>query len=167
MSTSSLVAPFLRVALFDGLKPLQVTEIARNAERMIFRNGDIITRAGEEGYAAYLIVSGKLLANGLDSGNKPTALEAQQGTLISEMAMLIDGHICPATITADGPVRAFRISRAALQAQMLDDPELAEHFVGKIASRLKHLADDLRRIDAILTSQHESDFDVDEHRHMV
>jgi len=163
MPTTGLIGPFLRVALFQGLKPLQITEIARNAERMIFRSGDIITRAGEEGYAAYLIVGGKLMKYSSDSADGNTggahrresaqAFEVAQGSLVSEMAMLIDGHICPATIIAQGPVRAFRISRAALHAQMLDDPDLADHFVNRIASRLRQLADDLRQVDRALAPQ--------------
>ena len=43
MAIDRLVAPLLRVPLFAGLRPLQITEIARHAERMKFRRGDVIT----------------------------------------------------------------------------------------------------------------------------
>ncbi len=60
MSISPLFAPFLKVALFQGLKPEQITKIAQNAERIAFRGGDQILTAGEEGDAAFLIVSGQV-----------------------------------------------------------------------------------------------------------
>ena len=58
MAIDRLVAPLLRVPLLAGLKPLQITELARQAERAVFRRGDTITRAGEPADGAYLIVSG-------------------------------------------------------------------------------------------------------------
>jgi CRP-like cAMP-binding protein len=79
----------LRVPLFAGLKPLQLTELARQAERVKFQRGDVITKAGEPGDGAYLIVSG------LAEHVEPPDLEAAAGThragsLIGEMAMLVE-----------------------------------------------------------------------------
>src|SRR6185436_8542068 len=54
MAIDRLVAPLLRVPLFAGLKPLQLTELARQAERVKFQRGDVITKAGEPGDGAYL-----------------------------------------------------------------------------------------------------------------
>jgi len=159
MSKTSMLTPFLRVSLFHGLKPLQITEISRNAERLIFCDGDIITRRGEEGYAAYLIVSGRLLCRSELEAESPSdamrKLDVEEGALIDEMAMLIDGHACAATVVADGQVRAYRLARAALHEQMEADPHLADHFVQKIAARLGRIAEDLRQIDGILAPDHQ------------
>jgi hypothetical protein len=43
-----------------------------------------------------------------------------------------------------------RFPRSLLHAEMADDPELAEHFVAKIASRLTRIAIELRRLDQVL-----------------
>jgi CRP-like cAMP-binding protein len=53
MAIDRLVAPLLRVPLLAGLKPLQITELARQAERVVFRRGDTITRAGEPADGAF------------------------------------------------------------------------------------------------------------------
>lgn len=198
---NNIARPFLRAALFDGLSPLQITELVRNAERMIFCDGDIITKAGEEGYGAYLIVSGKLAYRGPDGaldddflaqglaeigvvangdadaaipgeatgkdGGKDSAhhmdqdeghqrddalrpLAVDEGAIIDEMAMLIDGHRSAATIVAQGQVRAYRLARAALHEQMEADADLADHFVQKIAQRLYAVTGDLREIQTQL-----------------
>ena len=61
-SRSIIAGRLLRVPLFSGLKPLQLTELARHAERVAFRRGSTITEAGAPGDAAYLIVSGDAAA---------------------------------------------------------------------------------------------------------
>ena len=148
MSMDALIAPLRGVALFQGLRPLQVTEIARQAERIVFTQGAMITRAGTEGDAAFLVVAGAAeRVSDLRQGEVPEPVPP--GALIGEMAMLVP-HEYGATIVARGPVRALRITRAALHAQMLDDPALAEHLMHKIAGRLNEVAIELRRIDGAL-----------------
>ena len=142
MPVDAIVAPLLRVGLFQGLKPLQITEIARQAERIVFRTGETIATAGAAGDAAILIVGGPARRTDDDETIEP-------GSLVGEMAMLIE-HDFGVTVVADGPVRALRITRAALHAQMLDDPELARHLMDRIASRLTAVAAELRRIDDLL-----------------
>ena len=53
MAMDNLVAPLLRLPLFAGLKPLQLTEIVRRAERQSFWPGDLITKAGQPGDGGY------------------------------------------------------------------------------------------------------------------
>ena len=147
MISKTLIAPFLRVALFQGLKPLQLTEMARNGERVMIREGQVILREGEEGDAAFLIVGGAGIQSEPAGSQQPVFHE---GTLLGEMAMLIDGHHHQSTIVAPGNLRAFKLTRAALHRQMEADPELAAHFVAKISGRLALVARELRRIDLTL-----------------
>ena len=143
MSKNPIIVPLMRVALFQGLKPMQITEIARNAERIVFKTGDMITEAGAEGHAAYLIVSGPVVRIA-DAGGELEAVEP--GSLVGEMAMLIE-HEYGSTVAARGAVRALRITRESLHAQMLDDPLLAQALMLRIAERLTAVADELKRID--------------------
>jgi CRP-like cAMP-binding protein len=144
MAIDRLVAPLLRVPLFAGLKPLQLTELARQAERMKFRHGDVITKAGEPGDGAYLIVSEP-------SDPEAAARPIEQNSLIGEMAMLVE-HAYGATIIARDRVLCLKITRAAVRAQMLEDAALARHFERRISERLSRVVDDLRRIDGILAA---------------
>jgi CRP-like cAMP-binding protein len=72
------------------------------------------------------------------------------GALLGEMAMLIETEYS-STVVARTAVRALRLTRAGLHAQMAEDAELAEHFVLAIAGRLRHLALELREVDATLS----------------
>ena len=145
MAVDALVAPLLRIELFQGLKPLQITEIARNAERIVFRAGDTITEAGADADAAFLIVGGAAeWTSGLPSSGAVEPIEI--GSLIGEMAMFIE-YVYGATIVATGPVRCLKLSRETLHRMMLDDASLAEHLTLKISNRLGRVASELRAID--------------------
>ena len=148
MVIDPLVAPLLRVELFQGLKPLQITEISRKAERIVFRAGDRITEAGLDGDAAFLIVAGAAeWLPGPAHAGAPEPIEI--GSLIGEMAMLID-HVYGATIVATGQVRCLKITRETMHKLMLDDPGLAQHLTKKLTARLTQVAKDLRAIDSDL-----------------
>jgi CRP-like cAMP-binding protein len=146
----ALLVHFLNVELFRGLKPLQITEIARTAERVVFRPGQLLIEHGRPGNAALLVASEgavRVLGPGGDSLNE--AIEP--GSLIAEMAMLIEIEHS-STVLAKGSVRAFRITRDSMECQMRQDAALAEHFVDKIAGKLHGLAGELRRIEAAVAS---------------
>lgn len=151
MAHDALIDPLQRVALFQGLKALQIAEIARQAERIVFRPGDRIIEGGREADAAFLIVAGDAMRiSGLEI--QGAAERVPPGSLIGEMAMLIDTEHA-STIIAEGQVRALKITRANLHEQMAADPSLAEHFMTKIIGRLHALAEELRSIDRALPSR--------------
>jgi len=148
MAIDALVRPLMNVAIFQGLKPLQITEIARRAERVVYKPGETIMEEDAEGDAAILIVSGDAVRiSGPECDGAPQEIPA--GALLGEMAMLIETQHS-STVVARGSVRALRITRADLQGQMEEDPEVAEHFVGKITGRLSRLAQELKAIDTTL-----------------
>jgi CRP-like cAMP-binding protein len=150
MAMDKLVAPLLRVPLFVGLRPLQITELARQAERVKFRRGDIIVEAGRPGDAAFLIVSGS--AGRIEPPGPTGEVDPiEPGSLVGEMAMLVD-HVYRATVIACDRVLCLKINRVAVHAQMEDDAALARHFERRIRERLVRVAEDLRRIDAVLAA---------------
>jgi CRP-like cAMP-binding protein len=150
MAHEALLAPLRGVALFQGLRPLQITEIARRSERIIFRPGDVIVRSDEVGDAAYLIASpGAVRTAGPDLGDAPPE-PVPAGALVAEMAMLIDDSEHTSTVVATDTVRALRIPRATMLALMAEDPDIAEHFVAKITARLGALRSEIKQIDAML-----------------
>jgi CRP-like cAMP-binding protein len=150
MAIDRVVAPLLRVPLFAGLKPLQITEISRQAEKLSFRPNQIITKVGQPGDGAFLIVSGQAACvEGPDVLATPEPVAP--GSLIGEMAMLVE-HEYGSTVVAQDRVLCVKITRAALHAQMLDDPALAEHFRERIAARLRRVQAELRQIDGALAA---------------
>ncbi len=143
-----LVQPLLRVPLFAGLRPLQITEIARHADRVKFRAGSVIMNSGQKLDGAYLIVEGQAeFKAGADSWLPPERIEA--GSLVAEVAMFVD-YAAPATIAAVERVNCMIITRAAMLAQMEDEPAVARHFESIYAERLNLAAVELRTIDKLL-----------------
>lgn len=150
MAIDALVKPLLGIELFKGLRPLQITEIARRAYRRIYKPGETIIEASAPGDAAVLIVSGEAVR--VSGPDQPAARQPlPEGTLLAEMAMLIETEHA-ATVIAKTAVRALRIARSDMLEQMAEDPALAEHFVDRIAGRLQAISAELRRIDQTLNS---------------
>jgi CRP-like cAMP-binding protein len=148
MAIDALVLPLLNVPLFQGLKPLQISEIARRADRIVYKPGDVIVTAHADPDAAVLVVSGEAVRTegpGLTEGVEAVP----PGALISEMTMLIETE-CSSTVVARTAVRALRITRAEMLAHMTADPTLADHFIEKISGRLSSFVAGLRQIDETL-----------------
>lgn len=148
MSRDVLITTLRHVALMQGLSPFQITEIARRADRIVYKPGDTIIAADAEADAAILIVSGTAERRaGPAVDGKTETLPA--GAILGEMAMLIDTRHS-STVIAVTQVRALRIAKAEMHELMAEEPAIAEHFIAKIASRLAALAKEMRDIDGIL-----------------
>jgi CRP-like cAMP-binding protein len=148
MALDIVVRSLLRVELFAGLKPLQVAELARRSDRIVYKPGDHIISEGTMGDAAVLVVSGdavRVSAPGQPSIGEPVA----DGSLLGELAMLIETEHT-STVIARGITRAIRITRKAVHEQVAADPRLADHLSHKFARRLDAIAQDLREIDELM-----------------
>lgn len=148
MTAQALIAPLKAVALFQGLTPFQISDLARTAERIMFRAGDVIIEEGKEGDGAFLIVAGEVERThgpGLEGRPEPVEL----GSLVGELAMIVETEHT-STVVARGPVRALKFSRDMLIERMTADPTIADHLVQKISGRLRDLATELRRLDDCL-----------------
>lgn len=141
----------LRLEIFQGLKPLQITEIARQAERIVYKPGQILIEDGAAGDAAIVVVSGEAVRTKAPMASDGTDEPIEPGSLLGEMAMLIETDYS-STVVAKDMVRALRITRESMLQMMLEDPALAEHLVAKIARRLHGIAAELRKIDVVLAA---------------
>ena len=148
MAIDALVKPLLRLPLFQGLKPLQLTEIVRRAGRVVYKAGDTLIEEDKIGDCAIIIVSGEAARVRSDEHGSP-ADTVGEGSMIAELAMLVE-TVHSATIVARTPVKALKITREDMHEQMADDPKLAEYMMGKIAKRLHALAAEVRAIDEAL-----------------
>ena len=143
MAIDALVKPLLSLPLFRGLPPLQLTEIVRRAERVIYAPGDVIAAENQLSDAAIVIVSGNCIRLD-DDGGQLHGEQLPEGSMISELAMLVEvTHI--STIIAQGPVKALRMTRERMRELMEDEPE----SVGIVdADGPRTVRRWLRRIDA-------------------
>lgn len=148
MAIDVLVAPFLRLPIFSGLKPLQITEIVRRCERIVYRPGQMLIEENADADAAIIVVEGEAVrVSGPELAERAEVVP--KGALLAEMGMLIETQHT-STVVARSNVRALRIPRAEIHDMMADDPLVADHFVQIIAKRLARIADELRRVDGHL-----------------
>ncbi len=152
MSIDALVAPLLRVRLFQGLDTDRLAVLARSAERVTYREAQTIAEAGQQGKASIVIVSGPAESFGALPDDREFVAP---GSVIGEMAMFIE-HVYGTSVIARGPVKALRFSRDTMHRLMMDDQVLAEFLVTKISSRLTSVAEELRRIDGGIADQQRS-----------
>ena len=120
----------------------------------MFRPGQTIIKSGATGDAAYLIIGGD--AETLPENGQPSEAIVP-GSLLGELAMLTE-HEYRVTVVCRGPVRAMKLPRESLHAEMSAAPELAEHFVSRITSRLTRVAIELKRVDQMLALASEQRF---------
>lgn len=154
ISVDNILRQLSRVGLLQGLTPLQISEIARRAERVIYNPGAIIIEENAGGNAAVLIVSGQTVrVSGPESSSRPTPVA--EGSLLGEFAMLVE-TTHSSTVVARGHVRALRITRDELHAQIVEDRDLADRLIKKIVGRLSEMAVELRQIDATLSRSAEA-----------
>jgi len=146
----SVLGPLLRVPLFAKLKPLQITELARQAERIKFRAGAVIAKAGEPADGAFLIVTGTAEQKAPGVLSAPERVE--EGALVGELAMFVE-YVPATTIVASERVHCLKLTRAAIHEQMSADPALARHFEDIFVERLKRTAADLRAVDNMLAGE--------------
>lgn len=148
MALDIVVRCLMQVELFAGLRPLQLAELARRSDRIVYKPGDQIISEGALGDAAVLIVSGdavRISGPGLMQSREPVA----DGSLVGELAMLIETEHT-STVVARAVTRAIRITRQSIHQQIEADPRLADHLSHKLARRLETIAHDLREIDGLL-----------------
>lgn len=149
MSNEQLSAHLKRLEIFQDLDDRQLAEIARRADKIVYKSGQLLVADGEPGDAAVLVISGDAIRT---KGHLTAAAQepVEPGSLLGEMAMLIETDYS-STVVAMGLVRALRIRRDAMIELMTADPGLAETFVTRISRRLTRITAELRAIDGTMS----------------
>jgi CRP-like cAMP-binding protein len=144
-----LFAGYLAVLpLFRGLTPLQLACIARRADRVSYSPGATIIEENGIAEAAILIIKGTAArVSGPELADRSEPVVA--GSLLGEAGMLVETTF-GSTVVARTAVRAVHITRDALHAQMLEDPDLAGRLAENLGRRLAAFAEELRRVDTRL-----------------
>jgi N-acyl-L-homoserine lactone synthetase len=102
-------------------------------EREFHSAGELVVRQGESGSAAYVIVSGRAVV--LDA-NGQTVATLEQGDLFGEIALLSNVPRT-ATVRAETDLDLMVVERAAVRAQLRDNPRAVEMMLELLANRLE------------------------------
>ncbi len=134
-----------QVPLFSGLSEELLIAVADAGRKTFFEAGDKLITEGENGSAAYLIMTGKAGCPRIEVGE--TLIEdLWPGTLVGELGMLVEtAH--NVTVTAKERLRALAFHRDGFRTVMETHPELAQHISEMLLVRLHGLAAEIRKVD--------------------
>lgn len=124
-----------QVPLFSGIEPAKLKLLAFTSDRVSYRDGQDLFRQGDEGDAAYVILSGEADII-VDSDAGPiTVAHVGPNSIVGEIAILCDVSRT-ATVRARGPVETLRIRKDHFLRMLREFPEMTIEIVRVLANRL-------------------------------
>jgi CRP-like cAMP-binding protein len=144
------IAVLRKIPVFAALGKDPLRLVAFSAETRIVRAGDVLFRRGEPSDGGFVVTSGMVE---LDPGDGRPIAEAGPGTLVGELALVIDTDR-PVTATVRETGSILRIPRNVFHRVLEEFPETAKSIrelllarAGKLSSRLSGIRDDLLAIE--------------------
>jgi hypothetical protein len=135
----------IRLPLVDLARKQGVFEIFEGIEWACYRAGEPIVLAGEEGQAAYMVVTGEVIVSaerGGPSGRSAFKLATLgAGQLFGELALLT-GRRRTASVVAATDADVLVLSRQVFRRELLERPDRLLEILERLAGRLAD-ADDL------------------------
>jgi SulP family sulfate permease len=142
----------LRAQLADsGFDKAHTLRLMNFLERVTFEQGEILIRQGDDADRLYFIELGTVsVFLELENGERVRLQTLGLGTAVGEPGLYL-GTPCTASVIADSPVTAYRLTRAALAEMKAKEPELAATF-HEFAARLlsERLSATTRTLEAVL-----------------
>jgi MFS superfamily sulfate permease-like transporter len=133
---------FTRELSADDLRMLETALVARD-----FAPGSVICEEGGDGDRMWLLTRGTVSVRLEGEGGTRRIASVAAGTTVGEMAIL-EGSRRLATVTADGEVSTYELSREAFETILREHPPLGQkllsYFAREMTRRLRLLHRDLR-----------------------
>lgn len=131
-----------QVPLFAGVPSAKLKLLAFTSERVVYRAGETLFLQGDEGDAAFVILSGgaDILVDTPDGPIK--VAEVEENSFVGEIAILCD-VARTATVKANSQVEALRISKDNFFKLLADFPEMTIEVVRVLADRLSQTTQEL------------------------
>ena len=128
-----------------GVEPAKLKLLAFTSDRVTYTAGQTLFHQGDEGDAAYVILSGTADIL-VDSGKGQIKVaELEPNSIVGEIAILCDVSRT-ATVKAAEPLEALRIRKDHFLRLLREFPEMTIEIVRVLADRLSHTTAEL--IDA-------------------
>src|SRR5581483_11203678 len=125
-----------RTPLFSHLGRLDLARLAGELEELAFAPGEVIVREGDPADGFYVITAGRVavMTHAPPGDGSPlTVLGAGEG--FGEIALLTDSPRT-ATVVAESPVTAWRLSRARFEALLGHERSIAQSIERSLGLRL-------------------------------
>jgi CRP-like cAMP-binding protein len=131
-----------RVPLFANVAPAKLKLLAFTSDRVSYGAGQLLFNQGDQGDAAYLVLSGEadILVNSPTGQIKVAS--AGPNTIVGEIAILCD-VARTATVKASSPLETLRIRKDDFLKLLSEFPEMTVEIMRVLADRLSHTTAEL------------------------
>jgi CRP/FNR family transcriptional regulator, cyclic AMP receptor protein len=120
------------IELFAGCNTTELGRISSLTTEHCLGAGTVLTRQGEPGLEAFVMIEGAASAR----RNDRTVAELGPGSLFGELALL-DGDRRTATVVADTDVRLLVLSRREFASLLAVAPSVGQKIIGQLGRRLR------------------------------
>jgi HEAT repeat protein len=124
------------VPMFANLSPVDLKQLATIAEEEIFNDGEEIAHEGDVGEVLFIIVSGEVRVNTMDSGREHEIARRKAGDYVGEMAV-ISGEPRMASLIAVGDVKMLSIDHKSFEGLLRERPDVSWAVIQMLNQRLK------------------------------
>lgn len=142
MQLNDEVRMLKQVPLFAGVAPSKLKLLAFTSERVAYRAGEILFSQGDDGDAAFVILSGKADILVRTPTGEIKVAEMTDNAIVGEIAILCD-VARTATVKAVTQIEALRINKETFLKLLMDFPEMTLEVVRVLACRLSHTTAEL------------------------
>jgi CRP/FNR family transcriptional regulator, cyclic AMP receptor protein len=122
------------IGIFSACGPHDLQRIAQLVDEVDLADGQVIMREGEPATEMYIVVSGRARA---DKGGRRIN-EFGPGAVFGEMSLIAEGKRT-ATVTAEGPVRAFVVAHREFHSLMEGYPDFRMRVLEGLAAKVRRL----------------------------
>lgn len=124
-----------KVPLFARVAPAKLKLLAFTSDRVKYNAGQTLFHQGDEGDAAYVVLSGTADIIVDSSSGQIKVAEVEPNEIVGEIAILCDVSRT-ATVRATAPLEALRIRKDHFLRLLTEFPEMTVEIVKVLADRL-------------------------------
>lgn len=121
------------VSLFSACSDRELARIASLVDEIEVREGKILTREGQPGSEAFVVIEGQARVT---VGNRAKVAPLGPGSAIGEMSLLDQGPRS-ATVTAETEMRLLVLDSRSFSALIAEIPSVARKVLRTMAERLR------------------------------
>lgn len=136
MGLKEVTAVLREMELFRNVDDRQLRVVAMMGDQLNYRDGERLFEQGEEGDAAYVVVSGGVEVLVRVDGGERSVARLGRGEIFGELAVLLDQPRSSA-IAASGDLEALRLKRSVIVNMLREFPDIAIQMIRILGRRLE------------------------------
>ena len=145
MSLQQEVELLRKIPMFTNIEPAKLKLLAFTSERLSYADGEVLFRQGEQGDAAFLIITGEADVTIETEKGPLTVATVGNHDFVGEIAILCDVPRT-ATVTARSDLQVLRIEKDLFFRLIGEFPVIAKEVMRELAYRLAHSNAQLREM---------------------